>query len=243
MFTALLPLLTAASAVPPAPDDADALAFQAQMERMAAVIADMKDCTFTFRSQEYIGGSMTDWSVAEVKFRVETDVYMKFTEGPNAGRELLYRGESWNGGRMKVDPGRFLPVLNLHPEGRLARRGNRHTIRDLPLPVLGAKVLADAVKVRDHATWTPDVVDLGSEPIGGRPARCFDSTLPKDEDPTLYAHKVRICLDEATGLPARMRIHDREDGAIRLVEAYDYEQLKVDSGLSDADFDPATYGL
>ena len=213
------------------------------MERMAAVIEKMRDCTFTFRSQEYVGGSTTDWSIAEVKFRVEDDVYMKFTEGPNAGRELLYRGDAWNDGKMKVDPGRFLPVLNLHPEGRLAKRGNRHTIRDLPLPRLGAKIVRDAVKVRDHASWKPNVQDLGSETIAGRSAQCFETRLPKDQDASLYAYKVHICLDDASGLPARMRVWDQEDGQLRLVEAYDYEQLTVDAGLTDRDFDPDTYGL
>ncbi|MEZ4318297.1 MAG: DUF1571 domain-containing protein [Myxococcota bacterium] len=235
--------MSLALAVPPAPDDTAALAFQAGMERMAAVNAGLKGCTFTFRSQEYVDGATTDWSTADVKFRVEEDIYMSFTAGPNEGRKVLYRGPDWNGGKFRVDPGRWMPVLSLHPDSRLARRGGRHSIRELPLTRLGAKILTDAIAVRDHPTWKPDIDDLGTQSIGGSPARCYDSRLPKSEDASLYAHRVEICLDDATGLPARLKIWDHEDGSVRLVESYEYRDLKVNPGLTDADFDPDTYGL
>lgn len=232
-----------ALARPPAEDDAAGQAFQAAMLRLNAVIEGLNDCTFTFRSQEYVGGSTGPWSTAEVKFRVPDDIYLHFTDGPNTDRKLIYRGEDWNGGKFRIDPGPWVPTMNLHPEGRLARRGNRHTIKELPLTKLGAKVLGDAVKVRDHDTWTPEIEDLGPTSIGGASAHCYDSRVPKDEDPSLYAHRAVVCLDQVTGLPARIQIWDREDGEIRLVESYEYHNLKPNTGLTDADFDPATYDL
>lgn len=231
----MLLLVSAAMAVPPAADDAVGLEFTAAMERMDAVLAGLKDCTFTLTSEEYVDGAMTEKSWVDIRFRREEDIYMHFTKGPNAGRMLLYRGPDWNGGKFRIDPGRFIPVMSLHPEGRLAKRGNRHTVRDVPLPRLGAKILGDATKVRDHPTWKPEITKLS--------AGCYETRLPKDEDATLYAYRAHICIDAGTGLPSSLKIWDHEDGAMRLVESYGYLDLVVNPGLTDTDFDPETYGL
>ena len=103
--------------------------------------------------------------------------------------------------------------------------------------------MRDALKVRDHAKWLPKVRRMGEETIGGRKATCYESELPKAEDPSLYAYRVQMCLDQGHGLPARLKVWDHEDGEVRLIESYEYLDLRVNTGLTDADFDPETYGL
>ena len=208
-------LLGAALALPPAPDDAAATGFADALRAMDAVADGLQDATFTMHKREWVSGGQGSWSVVDVKFRRAEDAYMVFTDGPNEGREVLWRGPDWNEGKFKVDPGRFIPVLNLDPNGSMAMRGNRHNIRELPPTLLIEKIVADAMRVNDSPIFKPDVTDLGAMTVRGEDAHCWEANLPKD----------------------------MEDGKLRLVEEYDYLDLKVNPGLTDADFDPDTYGL
>ena len=236
-------LVTSSDAVPPSEQDADALSFAQALREMHSVGQGLRDATFTMYSREWVGGSRTALTVTEVKFRAPEDAYLVFTEGPNKGRELLWRGPSWNHGKFKVDPGRFLPVLNLSPTGSMAMRGNRHSIRELPPTILVEKIIADARRIEDSPTFAPEVQDLGVSTVRGEASHCWEAKLPKDEDPAFYAVKVRMCANPETHMPNSMRIWDVEDGALRLVEEYDYIGLRVNPGLTDEDFDPDTYGL
>lgn len=239
----VLALLTTAIAVPPAADDKAALSFADALREMQQITEGLQDATFTMYKREYVSGAMGSESVMDVKFRTPEDAYMVFTDGPNAGREVLWRGPDWNGGKFKVDPGRFIPVMNLHPDGSLAMRGNRHSIRELPPTLLIEKIVRDAMRINDSPTFTPNVTDLGTSDVRGEPSRCWEAKLPKDQDPAFYGTKVRMCANLATRMPNAMRIWDVEDGELRLVEEYDYVNMKVNPGLSDSDFDPNTYGL
>lgn len=225
------------------PSDPASEAFRDVLTRMVAVAEAVTDYTVRFTKQEWVDGAMTPFCAMEVKFRAPQDVYVRWVEGDHVGRQLLYRGPGWNGGKFKVDPGRFMPVISLSPDSRLAMSGNRHSLRDLPVAELVSKIVYDAKRVNDHPTWEPQVTDLGVRTVEGEPARCFDSTLPKAEDPTLYAARVELCVSTATELPNSVRSWDVVDGELRLVEDYRYLEMKLGVGLSDADFDPATYGL
>ena len=96
--------------------------------------------------------------------------------------------------------------------------------------------MKDAKKVADHPTWEADIVDEGPTTVRGEKVRCFLSTLPKEEDPTFYAKKVRACVG-TTGLPTSFRAWDTIDGALVLVEEYDYVGFDLSPDLTDAHFD------
>ena len=240
----MLPLLaTLALALPPAENDPAGKAFEQAIVEMNTVVESLQDATFTMYKQEWINGGYVDWVTMEVKVRRPEDAFMRMTDGPGAGRVVLYRGPDWNDGHFRVDPGRFMPVLNLHPDGRLARRGNRHSVREIAPRVLIGKITRDALRVRDSPTHVPDVTDLGQTTVRGESSRCFEARLPKASDPAFYAHRVRLCIKPETGMPNSIRVWDHEDGEVRLVESYDYIDMRVNPGLTDSDFAPETYGL
>lgn len=239
----LTALLSTALAVPPAPEDEAANSFGEALRELHALAESLKDATFTMYKREWVDGGQGSLSVAEVKFRMPEDAYMHFTDGPNAGREVLWKGPDWNNGRFRVDPGRFIPVMSLDPLGSLAMRGNRHNIRELSPTLLVDQIVGDALKINDHPSHEPDVTDLGTTEVRGESARCWEAELPKAEDPSFYAHKVRMCIHPKTKMVNSMRVWDVEDGALRLVEEYDWLNFALNPGLTDADFDPDTYGL
>jgi hypothetical protein len=47
----------------------------------------------------------------------------------------------------------------------------------------------------------------------------------------------------AKGTPVSVAFEPGEDGELRVVETYQYIGLAVNPGLTDADFEPDTYGL
>lgn len=58
--------------------------------------------------------------------------------------------------------------------------------------------------------------------------------------PRYYAPRALIWVSEASSLPLRMQIFDREN---RLYEAYSNVDLRIDVGLTDEDFDPVRHGF
>lgn len=245
LFSALALLAPqVALARPPAADDADANAFREVVERMQTVSEGLRDATFTFYQREWVDGAMTPLAVMAVKVRKPNDVFLEYVGDKYKGRKVLYRGQGWNEGRLRVDPNIMLtPVLNLDPKGRMAMDGQRYTIREMSVTRTVGLIITDALKVNDHPEYEPMVQDLGNETVYGETGRCFRSELPKERDPGFYGKKVKLCASPRTGLPNLVQIWNVEDGALRMVENYAYIGLKVNPGLSDADFDPQTHGL
>ncbi len=204
---------------------------------MEAAAARLSDATYTFHSTEYISGKVHE-ATFEVKYRPPNTAYMAW----ESGQEVLWNPDRSD--KLHVDPGPFLPVIRLDPNGRLAKRGNRHTIHRLGFVPIASLFAADAQRMlADLDQLRPTVDDLGVKSVFGRPAQCYRSVMNKEREPALYAHKVEICFDQATDLPVDLTVWDHEDGELRQIERYRYENLRVDVGLTDTDFDPATYGL
>jgi hypothetical protein len=244
----LLPLVwlllaPAALARPIEEGDAAGKAFSDALDRMKSVSDSLTEYTVRFYKREYVGGELLPQEIIDIHYRRPWDVVMRWVGGNHLGRVLLYRGPDWNSGRFVVDPGPMLPVISLDPTSRLAMAGGRHSLYDLPITEVVAKFVRDAEKVEQHATWTADVVDEGPTTIQGQAAHCFITTVPKEEDSTFYAKRVRTCVSKATGLPSSFRAWDLIDGALVLVEEYDYSAFDLSPGFTDAHFDRDALGL
>lgn len=220
--------LCGAASAEPATEFLDALG------RMQAAVAAAKDATFDLHQQEYVGGRMRDEVLMHVWYRPTNQVYVEWDDGQ---RVLWLPGQ--NGDKMRVDPGPIIPTLSLSPDSALAMHGQRHTIRRMGLAPVAALFAKDTARIlADLEHLTPTVTLVGPDTVYGRPARCFDATMRKDLEPALYAARVEVCLDAERWLPLRMRTWDLEDGAVRLVETYGYENLAVNVGIPDTKFDP-----
>jgi hypothetical protein len=174
-----------------------------------------------------------------VWYRPHNRVYVEWDDGQ---RLLWLPGE--NDDKMRVDPGSFVPTVSLAPDSRLATHGQRHTVRRMGLAPVAALFAKDAERIlADLDRLRPTVTIAGPQTIYGRPARCFDSTMRKDLEPALYGVRVEVCLDAERWLPLRLSTWDHEDGEVRLVESYGYENLKVNVGIPDEKFDAEALGL
>jgi hypothetical protein len=249
-MTARVPLrLLAAAAVlagaparaeAPAADPARRAAAEAIRAAQAAAAA-FGDVTATLHKTEWKGGPLPyERIVLKLRNRPRA-VYMRWVTGPRRGQEVIWR-EGWNGGKLRAHKGSFPDFsVNLAPTGWLAMRGSRHPVMHVGFDhILGA--LAHDFALADT---NPECVgasrDLGVEDVHGAPARCFEFDTDKGRCPTMYAYRARFCMDRASGLPSAVKVWDLEDGEIRLVEDVSYAEIRVDAGLTDADFDPDRY--
>lgn len=223
------PLLWADNVPPP---DVDGV-----ITKIQATASKIRDATYIFHKQEYADGNQRPGERIAVKFRVPNDVYMKWLGPTHRGRELLFR-PGWNKDRLRISPGRWLPTLNLDPRGDLAMRGNRHSIYQLPFPAIIANFLNSTALIRANPALRAHITDLGQQNHFDEAGHCHQLQLPKDREPRLYATEVILCFSQRTGLPLHIQSWDMADGQLRQVENYHYEDVRVNVGLSDSDFDP-----
>ena len=239
LLFSLLLALSAVADVPPDPRASDpAVAMLDELiDRIDAGAARLRDATYTFYRTEYIDGKLRPEQKIAIKHRFPHDIYMRWTGDVNHGREVLHRS-GWNDGKIRVSLGSLTPTLNLDPRGSMAMDGERHNIFDLGPVRLTQLIVKDAKRIRANPALTVTAVDEGTKTVYGEPARCMSAVLPKDKDPGLYTTLMNLCVSDRLSLPIRVELQDIEDGAMRVIERYGYEGIKVNVGLTDADFSP-----
>ncbi len=185
--------------------------------------------------QERVRGELQEPEVIRLKFRKPFQLYMKWVGEAHAGRELLY-AEGWNGNRLMAHEGGVLGfiTLSLDPNGALALRHSRHPVTDTGIGRM-LEVVSESLQ-RAVAAGELSVGGLTTHTIYGRRCRRLEGRLPADPAKGYYAPRVVMDFDLESKLPLRIEIYDAAD---RLMEQYGYEELQVNVGLTDLDFDPA----
>ena len=218
---------------PPAPATAvvdPLVAAMVQAERAASA------WSFVLERQEWVDGKLQPAERMQVHFQKPFAVYAKWIGAVDAGQELIYKS-GWNNDQLKVNPPGLVPTLDLDPHGTVAMRGNRHPILDIGFPFLVGRIAADHAIAKANPQRVT-VEDLGERTVAGRLARCYRSTLPKDQIPSLYAYAAEICVDLRTKLPAEVKVWDKVGGSVQLVERYTFSAVVVNPTLSPLTFDP-----
>jgi hypothetical protein len=208
---------------------------------------DVKDYTCVMVRRERIDGVMRphEFIYAKVRHRsgegenaVPFGVYLKFLKPSDvAGREILYV-EGRNNGEMFARRGgtRFeFVTTRLDPHGELAMRNNRYPITEFGIQQLLARLVENAR--RDLQTHC-DVQMLPNASIGDRPAHGVVVTHRSPDENADYS-QARIYVDKELQLPIHFESYGwpEQPGEERpLQEQYTYMQLKLNVGLTDADF-------
>jgi outer membrane lipoprotein-sorting protein len=199
-----------------------------------AVYTRIDNYTATFHKQERVDGKLLEEETVLLKFKKPFKVYMRWTHMPHKGRELIY-ARDWNDNRMRAHEGGIIGIItmNLDPKGSLAMRGNRHPVTDTGIGHL-LDVVAENLQ-KGTLTGELTLLDRGKETIYGKRTRRIQAIFPKDQTKGYYGYRVSVNFDVENRLPIKVEIHDWDD---QLVEKYGYEDLKLNPGLTDSDFDP-----
>ena len=199
-----------------------------------STLAKTESYTALFHKQERIQGKLTDEETIYLKFKKPFKVYMKWAKEPHKGRESLYN-EGYNDNLLKVRDSGLAGIItvNIDPKGALAMKGNRHPVTDSGLEHLVRLLRENWEKgVKAHEI---DLREQGKERVYGRTTKRLEIIFPKNKVRGYYCYRALINLDVETKLPVRVHIYDWDD---TLLESYGYEAVKLDAGLTEADFDP-----
>ncbi|WP_160168320.1 DUF1571 domain-containing protein [Novipirellula maiorica] len=220
---------------------------QASLDRCRQQV---RDYTCTFLAQERIDGRLGPTKRCQAKVRhtypedenddVSTNIYIKF-QSPKSmhGREVLWDSHA-NDGRMLVRKGGkvlgFMTAM-IEPSSVLAMQGNRYTIDEF-----GIRRLLERLVDVGNAELSVEHVLVKSRPnveINGRKCQYFEVVHPVRQE-QLPFHIAKVYVDNELRLPILFEAFDwPEDESEEpvLMERYLYCDLKLNVGLTDADFD------
>src|SRR5262245_21496208 len=192
--------------------------------------------------QEFMDAKIRNRKMQDGKIVVPLSVYMKFVDPPGVkGREVIWV-EGKNNNKLRAHEGgaggRFLPSVWLDPDGTLAMRGQLHPIYDIGVENLVIKLIERGQKEKKFPEC--DVEFIKNAKINGRVCTVLRVMHPIQR-PHFEFHRAEIFSDDQLNIPVRYAAFywpAKPGGDDDVLEAYTYTNVKVNVGLTDADFDP-----
>lgn len=227
-------------------------AIQVAHQSLAHMHSTVKDYTAILVKRELIEGELGEYEYMFAKFRnrevqngqlvTPFSVYLTFLK-PAAvkGREVIYV-ENANDGKFIAHEGgmkRMLGTHTLEPTSWLAMKGQRYPITDIGIENLLTKLIERGERDRQHGDC--NVEFLQGAKVSGRDCRVIQVTHPVKSGPYDF-HIAQVFLDSELQIPVRYAAYDwpKTAGAEpQVIEEYTYQNIKVNVGLTDADFDQA----
>lgn len=198
----------------------------------------LQDYQATLIKHERVKGELLSGKM-ELKFRESPkSVYLKFLE-PDAGREVIYWPDRNDGQLLVHEVGlaALVGTVKVDPHGKLALDSSRH-----PVTALGLKRMLELLMeqwLKETQLSDVQVNFYPSAKIGTLPCKVIELSHASRHPETTF-QMTRLYLDAATKLPVRIQNYDfpsRAGAKPELVEDYFYQNLRVNTGLKDIDFD------
>ena len=169
-------------------------------------------------------------------------VYINFLKPSSVkGREVIYvEGQNDNNiiaheGGLK---GKFLPTVNLPPDGMLAMRGQRYPMTEIGVENLIVKLIERGQQARKFSDVQCEF--RKNARVKDRVCTVLQVTQPTKQ-PSLEFYQASVFIDDKLNVPIRYIAYDwptSPDAPLDVLEEYNYLNLKVNVGLKDEDFDP-----
>lgn len=226
-------------------------ALQIAYRSLQHIRANIADYMAVMIKRERVDGTLGDYEFMGVKVRnrkqegntlkTPFSVYMTFLKPSSIkGREVIYV-ENQNDGNLVAHEGgmkgRFLPTVSLDPTGMMAMRGQRYPITDMGIENLVIKLIEKGERDRQKGECEVDF-RKGSK-VGGRSCTVISVKHPV-ERPYFDFHIAQIFIDDELQVPVRYCAYTWPttpgDEPV-LLEEYTYQNIKLNVGLADADFD------
>lgn len=215
------------------------------------VQANVDDYTALFVKRCRVAGVLPPLQFAKLKIRQRKtggdqiarplSVYLDYLKPKSVkGREVIWV-ESENDGNMVVHQGglaSFL-TLNIDPEGLLAMRGQRYSIKEIGIENLLQKIVAIGRQDRQYGECEVHIDH--NVKLGKLTCTMLDIRHPVKRDHFRF-HRALVYFDNSVNLPVRFQAWtwpEMQGGQPILDEEYNYYNLKINADLSPADFDSA----
>lgn len=214
------------------------------------------DYTSVMAKRERVDGELGDYEYIFTKVRNEKtangrivvpfSIYMYFLKPESfKGREVIYvRGQNDDKMIAHETPNSVLSKFGsiwLNPHGAMAMKGQRYPITEAGIETLIVRLIEKGTA--DLQRGECDVKFFQNAKVQGRKCTMLQVLHPQQREYFEF-HVARIFIDDELNVPIRYsawtwpdepgrQLSDRE-----LIEEYTYTQLKLNVGLTDADFDP-----
>lgn len=212
-------------------------------EMSLAACHQIRDYTFTFVKREQINGKLTDYEAMAMKIRQQPFSLYIYTLGPTQpkGQEVIYV-EGRNNGKVLAHVTGFrhklIGMIALDPSAPELLEGNRHGPTSAGMRNMLTSLLAgygEAMKGGETAVRV-----IPGAKVDNRNCTCVEVTALQ-QLPNHSMKMTRIFYDDETRLPIRFEAYGwptQAGGQLPLVEEYTYRDVRLNVGLTDADFDP-----
>lgn len=202
----------------------------------------LRDFTCTFKKREAVDGKLQEQQSMFVKSRTAPfSVYMYFLDQDVRGQEAIYVA-GLNNGNIVAHPVGFkqtlVGTLSLAPDDPQAMEGNRYPITNFGVVNLTRRY-AEANR-KDLQFGESEVRIIEGARVNDRSCTCIQISHPTPRPEFKYA-MTRFYIDNELNVPIRYEGYEfpKQSGQPpMLVEEYTYANLKLNPGLTDADFDP-----
>jgi hypothetical protein len=219
------------------------------LEKGQRYISSVPDYTSTLYKQERIDGVLNEPSFMQVKIRHEPfSVYMKWIEGNDPGRELLYV-ENENDGEMLIKlggvKGRMMPTLKLNPTGDMAMKEARYPVTTVGLKNAIDKILSfrtvDLKKMQgiscrmiDNQKWNKEECFCFLMEFENKQSSAFRKSV-------LYVSKANYlptCIKNYSWIPdGQEELSGEKLDEETLCEFYSFSNIVTEERLASAEFD------
>lgn len=203
----------------------------------------LRDYSGTFSKREWVDGRLQEQQVLYVKVRQHPfSVYLQFL-APNdvRGQEALYV-VGRNGGNLLAHPvgikQALVGTISIAPDSPQAMEGNRHPITDFGVRRLLERYREGAIMDAQYGECEVQIIENAR--VNNRTCVCIDVVHPQPRKEFRF-HRSRLYIDQQWNIPVRCEGYDwpkRPGDQPQLTEEYTYQGLRLNVGLSDADFDP-----
>ncbi len=203
----------------------------------------VRDYTAMVIKQERSGSDLSPEQICYVKIRSKPfSVYMKFLSPDNLkGQEVIFVEGANDGkliGHAASGAAALLGAKWLDPRGPIAMFGQRYPITELGIANLVRRLIQVGEHDRQYGecyVWQND-----DAKVGDRSCISIAVMHPVRRSAFIF-HIARIFIDKELMVPLHYEAYDwpQEPGRPPvLLEQYTYTDLKINPGLTDADFDP-----
>ena len=206
-------------------------------------IGAIKDYTFTLIKQESVNGKTYDPCMFDMKIRNEPfSVYLKYRQPEKkAGTEAVFvKGKNNDKIQAKgVGALALIGTTSLTPTSRFAMDGNKYPITEVGITRL-VDLLIEVGENDILNNYECKVQYYENANVGTRACTCIEVIHPKVTPGKFPFHIARIFIDNELQLPIKYESYDwpkKEGEKPALLEAYIYNDLKLNVGLTDLDFD------
>jgi hypothetical protein len=219
----------------------------ALVEESRSALRQVKDYTALFTKTEQINGRLRR-QVMEMKLREDPfSIYLLYESKKERGRQAVYVHGEHDNALVVRDVGlrAALGTLHLGLKNPLVTCENRYPVTDLGIANL-VDISLDIWQRESKLPGVQAVVTITPNSRHGDRECCEVMVTHQHRDPQIEYQKSHLYFDIETKLPIHVERYGwaaREGEEPPLVEEYDYANVKLNVGLTDADFDPAHYGF